>query len=379
MSRAFVLRVLVKALLLFLLCNLAYAALDPLPWLSRVSVYNTALIPGRARLPYSENPSADYNVTLLQLEGMLATHELSAQPKAEDEYRVFLLGDSAVWGWLLDADQTLSACLNRLQLRTSDGRRIRVYNLGYPILNATKDLLILDAAQQYDPDLVVWMLTLVTLFPGDQLYHGIVRAHPAAVRALITAYNLPLDAADLPPPASFWEQTLVGQRESLAAWLRLQLYGLAWAATGVDHRNPKFFTPVQQNLYGGELLFDGRARTLYDAPHSWGEGDLALEVVGAGVALAQQAGAETLLVNEPIFRSSGAESDLRYNFYYPRWAYDAYRDYLAAYAAAQGWQYVDLWDAAPSEAFTDSSLHLTPAATCEFAALLGSEIQRHAP
>jgi hypothetical protein len=36
-----------------------------------------------------------------------------------------------------------------------------------------------------------------------------------------------------------------------------------------------------------------------------------------------------LLINEPMFISSGQNSDLRYNSFYPRWAYDQYRAMLA--------------------------------------------------
>ncbi|MBK9750312.1 MAG: hypothetical protein IPO91_26555 [Chloroflexi bacterium] len=49
-------RIAVKTAIFFVLCNLVYALVSPLDALGRVSVYNT-LIPGRARLPYGENPT----------------------------------------------------------------------------------------------------------------------------------------------------------------------------------------------------------------------------------------------------------------------------------------------------------------------------------
>jgi hypothetical protein len=66
-----------------------------------------------------------------------------------------------------------------------------------------------------------------------------------------------------------------------------------------------------------------------------------------------------LIVNEPTFISSGRNSDLRYNAFYPRWAYDAYRQLLANEAEARGWRYLDLWDIIPPEEFTDTPVHLT--------------------
>ncbi len=35
-----------------------------------------------------------------------------------------------------------------------------------------------------------------------------------------------------------------------------------------------------------------------------------------------------VIINEPMFISQGKNSDIRYNFYYPRWAYDDYREMM---------------------------------------------------
>ena len=52
-------------------------------------------------------------------------------------------------------------------------------------------------------------------------------------------------------------------------------------------------------------------------------------------------------VNEPILISNGLNSDIRYNFFYPRWAYDEYRLQLTEHAAGRNWRYLDLWDLVP--------------------------------
>src|SRR5262245_12823292 len=109
-TRGFALRVLVKALALFVLVNVAFAALDPLPALGRVSVYNV-LVPGRERLPYGENSAQSYNLSLDSLDAMFASHEV-ARPKAADEYRVLVLGDSATWGILLRPEETVAGVLD---------------------------------------------------------------------------------------------------------------------------------------------------------------------------------------------------------------------------------------------------------------------------
>jgi hypothetical protein len=102
-------RIVLKALLLFALLNAAFAAVRPLESLGRLSLYN-APFPGRARLPYGERPADDYNLTLNNLPAMFAAHEL-ARPKAADEFRVLLMGDSGTWGWFLAID-TLVGQLN---------------------------------------------------------------------------------------------------------------------------------------------------------------------------------------------------------------------------------------------------------------------------
>ena len=86
---------------------------------------------------------------------------------------------------------------------------------------------------------------------------------------------------------------------------------------------------------------------------------LAWDVLNSGMNLAKDAGLPVLLVNEPILISNGQNSDIRYDFYYPRWAYDAYRAELKRQADRGGWNYLDAWDAVPMQEFTNSAIHLT--------------------
>src|SRR5579859_241864 len=119
--------VLIKGFALFALANVAFALLNPLPWLGGVSIY-ASLVPARDRLPYGSNPDESYNLSLQNLDALFASHVLSSTPKASDEYRVLLIGDSSVWGVLLDAQDTLAGRLNAAGLHTTDGKRVRVYN-----------------------------------------------------------------------------------------------------------------------------------------------------------------------------------------------------------------------------------------------------------
>jgi hypothetical protein len=278
---------------------------------------------------------------------MLASHAIS-RPKATDEirseFRVVVIGDSAAWGWLLENDDTLAGQISQ------QWQRVAVYNLGYPVLSLTKDLLLLEASLQYEPDLIIWPVTLHSLARERQLDHPLLQQNPAAVRDLITRHSLNLDPND--PRFADTANTIAGQRRALADLLRLQLYGFSWAATGIDQDIPAAFTPRQSDFDPDVSWLD------YDEPTPLTAANLTLDVLAAGIEAAGDV--PVLIVNEPIFISDGRNSDLRYNAFYPRWAYDAYRELLAETAAAAGWNYVDLWNAIPPAEFTDTPVHLTP-------------------
>ncbi len=361
----FIRNVLLKALGLFILFNLLYAALNPLGWLGRISAYNL-LFPGRARLPFGENPQRSYNLSLYSIDAMFASHEVAGARKAADEYRVIVVGDSSVWGTLLRPEETLAGQLNAAGLRCGE-KRVRAYNLGYPTISLLKDLMLIDEARRYQPDLVIWPLTLEA-FPSDkQLFSPIMANNPERTAALLARYGLAgiehnTGGGGL---AAFYARTLIGQRRALADLLRLQAYGVMWAASGVDQEYPEKYNPAQRDL-DADLSFHD-----WQEPAQFAEGDLAWDVLAAGVGAA---GAPVLLVNEPILISRGQNSDLRYNFFYPHWAYDQYRQLLAQRAQAAGWNLLDAWDLVPQEEFTNSAIHLTPQGEALLAQAVGQRL-----
>jgi hypothetical protein len=362
----FWIRVLVKAGILFALLNLLWIFFDPMPVVGKLSLYNT-FIPGRVRLPYGENPTVAYNLSLYNLPAMFASHELSGTLKSSAEYRVILIGDSSTWGYLLPPENTLAAYINAQQLRFSDGRTVHAYNLGYPVMSLTKDVLILSKAMEYQPDMIVWLVTLESFPRSKQLFPPLLQNNPSAVRQLIASHHLELNPRD--PnliEGDFFQKSLIGQRKAVGDWLRLQIYGIPWAATGIDQEIPVRYTPRQEDLLADLSFHDLQ-------PPALPEGALALDVLSAGMRLTGDT--PILLINEPVFISQGKNSDLRYNFYYPRWAYDAYRDMLVKIASEQGWQYTDLWNRIDSKEFTNSAVHMSPAGTQELARLIGAAIQ----
>src|SRR5690606_26249511 len=138
-------------------------------------------------------------------------------------------------------------------------------------------------------------------------------------------------------------------------------------ATGIDQFYPEDYTP-RANDFAEDLSWLD-----YSEPQSLTTDELAFDVIAAGVARAGDV--PVLLVNEPTFIADGENSDLRYNFWYPRWAYDAYRDLYVAQTEAHGWRYLDLWDSIAPDEFTDSPVHLTPAGTRQLAEIIGAEVR----
>jgi hypothetical protein len=348
-SSSFLRNVVLKGLTFFLLLDLALAAFNP-SGLGKVSLYNH-IFPGRLRFPFGENPTQSYNLSLFNLDAMFAAHVLADGSKPSDEYRVLVIGDSSTWGTLLHPEETLAGQLDAAGISLC-GKRMRVYNLGYPTISLTKDLLVLDYGMRYQPDLIIWPVTLEA-FPIDkQLTSPIVANNAEGVIDLTTRYNLSFDPSD---PAlirpTFRDRTLIGQRRTLADLFRLQMYGVLWSATGIDQTYPSDYERAQTD-FGTDTAFHGWQPPILD------QKQLAFDVLEAGLQAAGKT--PVLLINEPMLISSGKNSDLHYNFFYPRWAYDQWRQMMTEKATEQGWDYLDLWNLVPADQFTNSAIHLTP-------------------
>ncbi len=359
-SWGFVLRVLIKATLLFVLFNLIFALLQPMEALGAMSFRSQ-----RQRLPYGETDNA-YNLSMNNLPAMFASHEIS-QAKADDEFRVLLIGDSANWGILLKPEETLAGYINAEGYQTDDGRTIKAYNLGHPIMSLTKDLMMLDYAMQYEPDLIVWLTTLESFALDEQLTPPIVQNNAQRVQNLIEIYSLNLDVetAEFVEP-EFLDLTIVGQRREIADWVRLQAFSLMWTVTGIDQ-----FYPDDYTLRSEDFDVDLSWHT-FDEPTDLTVDDLAFDVITAGIT--RVGDVPILLVNEPMFISTGENSDLRYNFWYPQWAYDQYRSLYSDLADENNWNYLDLWDIIDGAEFTDSPVHLTPTGSQQLSEAVGQAI-----
>lgn len=354
-------RILTKGIIVFLLFE--YFLIASHANFGYLNVY-AALGLQRLRFPTSTHAPEDAALDVGNLDAMFASHIVS-QPKANDEFRVLLLGDSAMWGFLLQPEQTLSGQLNALGLACGN-KKIQVYNLSYPRSSATKDLMILDKAMNYQPDLIVWPVTLYTLMPKTRIDHWLIEQNPEEL------YNLDARFHFLPgnyPPETLSDRIL-GPQRSLFRVLRYQLYSLVNLATGSDQIQTTYDT-VSAELHS-DLKFEGMN------PPTVTPRQISIDQVQDFYLLAKNV--PVILVNEPIMIVTNTpNSDIRYNFDYPRWVYDQYRLYLGEAATQNGWNYLDLWDRFPAKYYTNTTLHINPEGERLLAEMLAPSIQKACP
>jgi hypothetical protein len=363
--------VLLKAVFLFIVFNVVFALMSP-P-VGKITLYNY-VVPGRLRFPYEENASfysVGYSVPIHEdYDAMFGAHIIS-RSKPSNEFRLLLLGDSATWGFGLSADETLSEQINRIDVRTCDGRAVRVYNLSYPFSSSTRDLLLLDKAMEYQPDMVLWLITLSTLEPKATETHFIV-PHWQRYRQLADTYGLKL--SHFSPPIrepSFWEKTMIGQRKHLKNIALNQVLGVLWAGTGIDNHEslkpePALPGPDVPDSLDYVERYPEETKELFDS--------LLMDVLSTAYEVAGNV--PVILVNEPIFVAQGQNHLVRYNGFYPRWAYDEYRQFLSGWMKQNDHEWLDYWNALPPEDFADAYFHRRRSGEKHFAELLAGDIKK---
>lgn len=354
-------RIFIKGIVIFLLAEFVFLSFRP--DISLLNVYG-ALGIKRQRFPTSTHAPADAALDVGNLDAMFASHIVS-QPKADNEFRVLLLGDSAMWGFLLQPEQALSGQINALNL-TCGNKKVQVYNLSYPRSSATKDLMILDKAMKYKPDLIIWPVTLYTLMPKTRIDHWLIGQNPEELYSLDARFHfLPKNY----PPESLSDKILGPQRE-LFRVLRYQLYSVVNLATGIDQIQTTYDN-VPAEL-PSDLKFEGMN------PPTVTPQQISIDEVQDFYLLAKNV--PIILVNEPIqIVKDVPNSDIYYNFYYPRWVYDQYHQILGVAAAQNGWNYLDLWDKFTSDYYTNTPLHLNPEGERQLAEMLAPSIQKACP
>jgi len=339
--------IIIKTILVILIINFGWIYLSKLP-IGDVSLYNH-FFEGRYRLPFGENPKISYNLSLYNLDAMFASHEIIKKQADIEDIHIVLIGDSSIWGFLQKPDKTLSGLLNKRFLEYD--KKIVFHNLGYPSISILKDLMIVDRALEYDPDLILWFVTLEALPKEKQLEIPIIKNNPGIVNSIIGEYKLSEIALI---EEKLIDNTFWNQRRNISDLLNLQLYGVLWSATGIDQEYPETYNPAQRD-------FTEPVEQYYTVkPEDKLEDFLALEIINNGVEKNQ--GIDFILINEPILISEGVNSAVQYNYYYPRWAYDQYRFLMKEFSQKNNIKYYDLWGLIPESEFTNSAIHFSECA-----------------
>jgi hypothetical protein len=356
-------RVFAKAVALLLVANFLCVAAGIDPLASLITLNTWGLVGhGRPRLYYA----SDSQNGQLPVEALLAAHAIAYTPKAADEFRVVVLGDSGVLGWGLVDAETFTAQLTARQVRIG-GKRVVAYNLAYPVPSAGRDVLLLDAALRYQPDLVIWFVTAMSLRNPLDPDEGsaFLDINRERLERLTNSFGLQewFNARMLPEPA-WYSWIAIHNADVVPVWLNSLAYPFltpAWGQTG--RRLGSEAIPAKAQFVSGQTAFNPMPNV------TW-------QFLTAGQTLADRAGARLLLVNEPILVGSGPNSDINYNLLYERALYDQYREALSTYASRYNLWYIDLWNAVPAANFTDTAFHTDAAGWSSVADRIISALQK---
>lgn len=287
----------------------------------------TPIPPERSQLRYSD--------TVTNLDVLFASHIIANRPKAANEYRVVLIGDSGTWEDYMPSSETLAGRINAAGLQTCNSRTVKVYNMALRATSLVKDLVFIDKVMEYEPDLVLWFLTLNTFRPESQLSgKNFLPKNRVYIQNLSNRYDLGLNPASLS--------------------VNTQTEDQAWEIIRASEEPPHVDSyPALPNDQTTNINF-----TKILNPPTIMTSELPFKLFYAGLRILYRT--KVLVINEPIFIANGKNSNLRYNQYYPRWVYDQYRSILLKQSIDHGWNYLDLWNAIPSPNFTGTALHRTP-------------------
>ncbi len=353
-------KIFAKGIIIFLVFEFAFYALHPnLEWLN---VYNFPALK-RQRFPISTVAPEDGALDVANIDAMLASHVVSG-PKAPDEYRVFVLGDSAVWGIGLTSAQTLPGQMDALGLKCGN-KNVRVYNLSFPRPSATKDLMILDESMKYQPDEIVWVLSGFTLMPKTRIEHPLISQNPDEYYKVAHRFDFLPKSYRAPSLVSQVSNQFIDQNRTFFRILRYQFYSLVNLATGLDQiPGPPEELPSQLS---SNATFEGLKPPKLDV------GKVSLDQVQDFYQIAGNV--PVILINEPTqVLTNVPNSNIYYNVYFPRWIYDQYRQYVSEAALKNHWNYLDLWNVFPASYYTDTPLHLIPEGETELAKMIAPDI-----
>src|SRR5262249_32298555 len=109
-----------------------------------------------------------------------------------------------------------------------NGKRVVAYNLAYPSPNVARDILFLDEAMKYKPDLVIWFLTPAALddAPSSIGTNSVLfDLNRDRLQRLTTTYGLQDWFNERMDPLPAWQPYIaVHDQDTIPVWLNTLLY-----------------------------------------------------------------------------------------------------------------------------------------------------------
>lgn len=300
-----------------------------------------------------------------------------------DELRIFLAGNSAVYGFPLPAEESLAAVLNR----RFDDQHIgaHVFNLAAVLTYQLKDALILRESLRYHPDVIVYAVTLSEFahYPEGPAAFTDLSYWPW--RSLVEFFKSNRSATlafalEQPPglsePLGIYRQFLVTSPAPVGDSSAPKLIG-AFIRSVVRESAQKLLKRAVPDLAITPLDSAGR-QTAYDCEKITQEREPLYRhwqdwnIIAFLEQLQASTGAPVLVVNWPVANEPVGDC---YNVRYPAAALQAYDEWLRAETEKRGLSYLDLHDLLPAEDFIDS-LHVTAQGQRKIASAISPDLER---
>ena len=300
-----------------------------------------------------------------------------------DEVRVFLAGNSAVYGFPLPAEESLSGVLNR---RFNDNHiGAHVFNLAAVLTYQLKDALILHESIPYRPDLIVYAVSLAEFehYPGspkdfadlsEWTWRSLVEFF-ASNRNAVLAF-----AGEQPPglsePLETYRQFLMTPAARLSRSTARGQVGALIRAIARAHAET-LLRRALPDLPVAPLASAGR-QTTYDCEKITREREPLYRhwqdwnIIAFLERLQASTRAPVLVVNWPVAHEPVGDC---YNVRYPAAALQAYDEWLRAETEKRGLRYLDLQQLLPAEDFIDS-LHVTAEGQRKIASAISPDLER---
>jgi lysophospholipase L1-like esterase len=311
---------------------------------------------------------------------LLAQHQVCwSEARSPDEKRIFLIGDSNVWGHPLSVDESYGAVLQDRLDRGEDNAR--VFNLGFILSYQLKDALVLSRSLDFAPDLIVYGASL-----ADRRHVAPLLWPPAIGRFFeANGWRFAGDRASefsgLEEPAGVYGALSADRAGWLRRWALLRESGRFVRA--LLRESAQRWVETRSSRAAAERLKDGPAtgplhgrREEYPCARveerfaASFRGWQSWSILPYLESVQREAGVPVLVVNWPLPHEP---RDDCYNARHPTEAVEAYNELLERETRRRGLAYLDLHDLLPLELFTDW-VHLGVEGQAKLAATLAPAI-----